>query len=523
MHASTRREKAASALLGFLFALFTLIGRKLQAFGTVEKFFSLHLLSQTLVQLFSLWSFFAFCILLLLSASVLLDGSVSALRFQPPFWVLWLLIFICWLPYFTAFYPACLSDDSIWELDIALQQKTLCDHHPIIHIFTIQLFVRLGQLMGSVSLGVGLYTLFQMLVMSAIFAGVVCFLRSHGVPTAIQLCVLLFYALLSIHAFYSISMWKDVFFAGMTALLMMILLHLSARPAHACSLRCCVLLGCVLFLFCTYRHNGYYVFLAAFPIYLLLNRCIWKKLLPVGLCALLLVNAYQALIFDGLHAVPSASGEKLSVPMQQLARAATLHPDEFTSEEATLIAEIFPSLESLASLYDPNISDPVKASFRSEVFDQNPARYARLWLQVGLRHPLVYVDAFLNQCYGYWYPDVSRWSVYMLIEPNAYNLAHRPSQLIAALVSLHYAFQDHLPFSFLFRPGTYTWCLLFAALLLFTRGRYRLLSPMVFLLFLFFTTLLSPVHAEFRYVYGLVVSAPLFLGLAFSSGHADER
>ena len=78
------------------------------------------------------------------------------------------------------FFPGCLSPDSISELDMILGGAPLSNHHPLIHQWTVAPFVLLGRALGSVAWGVGLYSLFQMMAMSAIFAAVVRRLMTEG-------------------------------------------------------------------------------------------------------------------------------------------------------------------------------------------------------------------------------------------------------------------------------------------------------------------------------------------------------
>ena len=58
------------------------------------------------------------------------------------------------------------------------------------------------------------------------------------------------------------------------------------------------------------------------------------------------------------------------------------------------------------------------------------------------------------------------------------------------------------------------WLTLIACGLLLCKKRAKLLTPVLFLLGVWLTTLLSPVYAEYRYVYSIIVAAPFLLGMA---------
>ena len=72
--------------------------------------------------------------------------------------------------------------------------------------------------------------------------------------------------------------------------------------------------------------------------------------------------------------------ESLTVPIQQLARTWNYSPELFSEEDQETLFEILPE-ESLA-LYQPKLSDLVKAGFVTENFKKDPAKYAKLWTRI---------------------------------------------------------------------------------------------------------------------------------------------
>ena len=126
----------------------------------------------------------------------------------------------------------------------------------------------------------------------------------------------------------------------------------------------------------------------------------------------------------------------------------------------------------------------------------------------------MYLDAFLYQGHGYWYPNTPYWTVYSNIYPNDLGLKMEETKAASALRNLQERLERHPVVGYLYRPGTYVWMLLIACGLLLCKRRALLLTPMLFLLGLWLTTLLSPVFAEYRYLYGVSVCAPYLLGVA---------
>lgn len=231
-----------------------------------------------------------------------------------------------------------------------------------------------------------------------IFAGVVHWLMDRGAPRWLLLTIFACYALVSVHAIYSITMWKDILFGGFTALAVMMLTRLvnSMDPSgkEAFGRGDWFALTILLFLFSIYRNNGYYAFLLCFPVFLLCNRRLWKPLLAMGAAVLVLVNGYQLFIFDVLGAEKSAAGEALALPLQQIAKTVRDHNRELTAEETETLEEIFPSVEEVRWAYEPAASDPVKAILRNDVLMSDPcaiSRHGQRWGEA----PLVYLDVLL--------------------------------------------------------------------------------------------------------------------------------
>lgn len=519
-----KRVNSVSLALGAVFAVMLVIGQEIHHEQTIEALLTRAAFVKAMFRIAGLTALCWTVLRIVLRRAV---RAHSADRSDgPAFWKIWLAIFVCWLPYYIFFFPGCLSNDSMAELAIILGGAPLSNHHPIIHQWTIAPFVLLGRALGSVKWGVGMYSLFQMMAMSAVFAGVVRWLIAEGAGRGLVWTAFVFYALVSVHAFYSITMWKDVLFGGITALVVMQLTQLvrsgeaSAKEAGRGAARWVMLAVC-LFLFCIYRNNGYYVFLLCFPVFVLCNRRLWKPLLALGAVVLLLVNAYQALIFDVLGAKKSNAGEALALPLQQIAKTVRYHNRELSEDEIEALEEIFPSVEEVRRAYIAPVSDPVKDLLRNDVLTSDPLRYLKVWAQLGIEHPLVYLDALLYHTHGYWYPDVPYWAVVQTVLDNAYGVQQQESFGRKLLGDMYDAMERAPVLGALCRPAPYVWIALIAFAVLVCKSRVRLASPWLLLAGIWLTSMASPVFAEFRYMYGVVVCMPLCVGIA-ATAHRRE-
>lgn len=64
-----------------------------------------------------------------------------------------------------------------------------------------------------------------------------------------------------------------------------------------------------------------------------------------------------------------------------------------TGEEEAAIKKVL-AYKKLAKKYQPALSDPVKGTYKSEVTSTDLKNYFKVWLQMGLKHPDEYFQAF---------------------------------------------------------------------------------------------------------------------------------
>ena len=425
-------------------------------------------------------------------------------------------ILLFWCPYYVAFYPGILDKDSLSEVAQQLGIETLSNHHPIMHQLVIGGCLKLGKLFGSVSLGVGIYTALQAVFMACVFALCMIRLRKYGAGKKVMIPVFLFYAAFTVNGFFAVTMLKDVLFGGLTLLLIILLLEMFCGLEKRW--RKFPLLLLVAFLFSTMRNNGYYAFiLGAGAMFLLCRK--HRKMLFVLLVALIsLVTVYHHILFDVLEIKKSRTAEALSVPLQQIARTIVYADVDLEDESFLVLQEVFPDIEELRADYISVISDGVKHEnvFESEVFDADPVRYLRAWARVGIQYPKAYIEAFLLQNYGYWYPDIDYPIIYPRLYDNELGLEanYQFTALRENMIKWNAIISRMEPTSVLYSVGLMVWLMLLSGTVLLLKKQYAVCYPLLLLFALWLTTLASPVYCEYRYIYGLIICVPLYLALA---------
>ena len=107
----------------------------------------------------------------------------------------------------------------------------------------------------------------------------------------------------------------------------------------------------------------------------------------------------------------------LSIPLQQIARVEKYHKDSLDINTIYQINKFF-NVENIGEKYNPVLSDPVKTEFKNEVFKDNKIEFVKLWGKLLLRYPKDYIESFISNSYGYYYPEAKHWVANRTMEPN---------------------------------------------------------------------------------------------------------
>lgn len=427
-----------------------------------------------------------------------------------------LIMFIFWLPYFLRYYPGSLSSDSLSELETIINNfKFLNDHHTVIHILFVSIPYTIGyKVFGTITAGIATHTIVQMLILASIFSYSIVFLYKRKVNKKILILILSYYAILPMHGFYSIVMWKDVMFAGLVLLLTIELIKIIEKEKLGkLTIKNMISFIIVSILCVFFRNNAIYMYF----ILIIFTFILFKKYYKVFLVSfIVVVGVYVTVkgpIFNALNIKKSASAEYIGIPLQQVGRMAYKNV-EFTKEEKELIDKLIP-LEVMANSYNPVISDGIKFNklYNGNAFDNNKWEYFKLWVKLVLKHPSIAIEAYSISTLGYWYPGVEYWSVAKGISNN--NLGIKVQQKTGKYLTYYV---DHINYTRLpiigieWSIGLCFWIILIFALI--TRRLKDKKSLYIFVpVFGIWITMLvaSPVFGEFRYVYNAFAILPLLM------------
>ncbi len=439
-----------------------------------------------------------------------------------------LFLLLCWLPVFLAVYPGFFVYDAQDEY-IQVATRVFSTHHPLVHVLLLGgMICGVHKLTDSYKLGIACYMVFQMVLAAGIFTFLFSYLRKKGVTRVLRIIGVVWLGLFPTVVMFTLCSAKDALFTLALLLLLVCLLEMGTEAAFFESKgwqSLFVVSGMGMMLL---RNNGFYAFLVMIPVLLLLQKKRRWRLLFLAVCAVAGCMLVNGGLKAALHADDSEYQELLTVPIQQLARTYKYAPEVFSGEDREVLYEILD--EEALSLYTPRLSDPVKYRFANETFARDKGKYAKLWLRVGLKKPLIYLNAWWMTSYGFWYPDTVI-NVYggntvftFTYKDNSYfgyeveQPGVRESKIpwldeVYRKLSLE-VWKEKVPVvSWLFSPGAMFWLYAFLFAWLLSRGRYELLYPFLPIFLIWLTVLLGPTYLP-RYVLFFWYALPLFLAVA---------
>ena len=436
-------------------------------------------------------------------------------------WMVFLAVFLSvaaidLLYLFFAQYPGILTVDSVTTMQELLGLQPYSNVMPFWHTLTVKVFVDLGMaFFGDINAAVACFHVAQIFFMAACFGYVIMTLYQAKVPGWFLFAVYLVYAAQPHNIVYSVTLWKDIPFAGASVLFITAFYRLLKGMGKPRWNYLVFILGAMGF--SLWRTNGWYAFLALVLVMWLLMRREYKRELILMTVVLVLCWVLLNPVLSMLDVVETNFVEAFAVPMQQIARVVS-EGKALTQEETALLGEIF-WLDKLGAAYNPQTVDPVKfETFRYDRVNyirENLGAYLNLYVSVGLRYPGEYLKAWVEETKGYWNGGYHFWIYTLHMSENTLGIQLTPgTNLIARLYAAVFRYLEKPA---ILQPltsiGLHVWTLLgcFVVNLLRKRKEFLLTLPLIILVAGLW--LGTPVYAEFRYAYPIFLSMPVILAV----------
>ncbi len=164
--------------------------------------------------------------------------------------------------------------------------------------------------------------------------------------------------------------------------------------------------SCVMLISAKY---AWYIIAAQVVLALLADRKRWRTYIVALLLPTIIIHGGVTLLISSGAIISGDPIESRGIQLQQIARVAKLNPDGIPESAKEKLEPIF-NLDQMAIAYQQDDADPVKSSgIQSKkvsykwrtVTAEDMEEFNSAWLEIVIANPVIALDAFLAECYGY--------------------------------------------------------------------------------------------------------------------------
>ncbi len=460
------------------------------------------------------------------------ENKIINLFLKHPFLFSFITILICWSIYVIAFYPIILSPDPSFQIKQFFNVRTkyadyailldnnvfLTNHHPVFHTMILGYSLKLGRFLLNDNFGLFIYSLTQLLFLAFTLSLTIKYLNENNVNKKIVFIVLLLYCFIPMFPLYAMSGVKDTYYTCFIILYVMKLDKIIRSKQEKLSYKEMIQLLLIMFAVCLFRNNGIYVLILSFPLILIYSKKYFQTLLVIFIGVLAFYGTYTKVLLPSLKITDGSIRETLSIPFQQTARYVKYYNKDLSKNDIKVIDKVL-GYETLAKRYNPTISDPVKNEFNKYTTKKELLAYLKVWFKCFFKHPLVYIEATLNNIYGYFSPQSTNWYIYYkydtrITEDKLVNYHFNNLSSLRLILSSFAQGFPYIPFiGLISNIGFNTWLLLgLTTYSIFKKKKEYLivLSPLLISLLI---CVVSPVNTYFRYAMPFIFIMPFIFTL----------
>lgn len=455
-----------------------------------------------------------------------------------------LVVFLCRLPYLILFYPCSMSWDGgaqICDFYNLYDSGAFVNHHPPLVSFLYGAAALYAQKWGIPNFGMFMIPLGQTCLSAFAVAKVCVLFKELKVPHWLRWAALAYYALFTVWCIYDVTYIKDSIYWSISLLYAVEMVWCIARQeaffAHKRHLLWMLLYGVLM---TQTRNNGIFVLIFTVPVlFVLVQRK--KKGLFFGSAAAMFaaVCLLNNVLYPSLGVVNLEEKEDTyCIMFQQTAKYGQDYPEDVTEEERAFLNTMF-DYDELVEVYNPQLADWVKnclkiceansADGTNAEFAEIKSEYFSIWFHQLIRHPLSYINTFLECSYGYYYPEVQPYKEgngFYEMDRNMLTEGMHPMRQIEAFAPFRFLLEqvtkiEYLPgIGLLYRCGFYTWCVIFAVGYLIARKRYREAVTALPAIVNILVCLISPVNTCIRYAMPTMCLVPVLYAVVLRKDSA---
>lgn len=444
-----------------------------------------------------------------------------------PFLFSCILLLICYLPYMIAYYPAVINYDAANQIKEVMGIHTrymdsvvlinenvfITNFNPVIHTLLLGGLFKLGYNLGSVNFGLFLYSILQTTLVIMTFSYAICFMKKQGIKSKYLIISLLIFALVPVFPMYAMTTVKDVIFS---CLILLLVIYIYKFIINDVLKKDYFIFFVIVLFMMLFRNNGLYILLLVFPFMIIVLKDKRKSLVLIFVLSLVSYFGYNRLL-NYFEIANTSIREALSIPFQQTARLVK-YREHIIEENDKKIIDVILDYETLAERYEPDLSDNVKNKYNKYATSEDLKRYFIVWFKYLLKEPMIYVDATLNNIYGYFYPNTAQWYLYNVyntkLEEAGFDYHFNNLDVVRNALGGFSSAYSRIPFlGLIVNIGFTSWIYLFLLCsLTITKNKkyiFTLLPGFVLLL----TCVVGPANTYFRYILPLTFTLPVMVPL----------
>ena len=319
-----------------------------------------------------------------------------------------LLLLVSWLPYLLSFAPGSVLDDSLASIMPWTNGTPLTNHHPVVYSLLVGGFVSLSKILPiSLNAAVFLYSLVQSVCLAGTLAAMFCRLQRAGARRCVLAAGVAYAMIVPYFPAYAMILWKDPLYSCALLWLSMLLFDAVRKegglPDRAWQVKWFLALLCTAFL----RNNGAFCLLFMAAALLLSGQ---RKQFFCTACMTVIVAllffTVQHTVYPLCHIEDTEYTEKIGIPLQQLA-ATVAYKGKMGEEEREFLFKIMPEQE-WKERYAPCLADKIKWTdgANMEYISQNKRSFWKVWGNLLLKNPAIYLRAYGMDTFGFWAPGV---------------------------------------------------------------------------------------------------------------------
>lgn len=319
-------------------------------------------------------------------------------------------LFLVWGGLLVIVHPGIMTNDSYNQWAQVMGLTPLSAWHPLIHTFSIKL-------VSFASQTPFLYLLCQVVFGASLVAGVMVFLDRKGLAFIWRFMIVAFYAIFPVNAIFMATLWKDIPYS--LFLLWFVYLVYRGTVNKEEGMRFLrqyqPLLIFVGFMTMEFRKNGLIVVILTVLLAALLNKS--KRWWVTFVLLLICHFGFSTVTENVMGAVPSPKYEALSVPLQQVA-AAFKEDGDFKASDRAYFESILPA-EKWKENYDATTVDPLKfdGSFKGQVIEEDFGGFLKHWASLLKSNFGTFVKAYLDHSASLWrYARPEGYEIYIGID-----------------------------------------------------------------------------------------------------------